>query len=154
MGPTATVPYSHYWTFNHEENQDSFATDHLDFDYQIDGLEAVDVSGNDSPYTRQEITARTTAHDVRMREAITRTGWPLVTQFEAAPLAAGTVILYSHNLFHRGNHRRDPPESWAHNPRFMWRFWLYRTTDPPSPTLPTPARRPPPWVEWRSDPLA
>ena len=25
MGPTATVPYSHYWTFNHEENHDNFA---------------------------------------------------------------------------------------------------------------------------------
>jgi len=30
MGPTATVPYSHYWTFNHEENHDNFAgADHL-----------------------------------------------------------------------------------------------------------------------------
>ena len=24
MGPTALVPYSHYWTFNHEENNDNF----------------------------------------------------------------------------------------------------------------------------------
>ena len=40
MGPTATVPYSHYWTFNHEENHDNFAgADHLDFAYQLSGME-------------------------------------------------------------------------------------------------------------------
>ncbi len=32
MGPTAAVPYSQYWTFNHEENHDNFAgADQLDF---------------------------------------------------------------------------------------------------------------------------
>ena len=41
MGPTATVPYSHYWTFNHEENHDNFAgADHLDFAYQLSGMES------------------------------------------------------------------------------------------------------------------
>ena len=31
MGPTATVPFSQYWTFNHEENHDNFAgADHLE----------------------------------------------------------------------------------------------------------------------------
>ena len=41
MGPTATVPYSHYWTFNHEENHDNFAgADHLDFAYQLNGMES------------------------------------------------------------------------------------------------------------------
>ena len=65
-----------------------------------------------------------------MRQAIENTGWPLVTSYEASPLRAGSVVLYSHNLFHRGNHRRDDWQTWKNNPRFMWRFWLYRTTHP------------------------
>ena len=130
-GPTATVPYSQYWTFNHEENHDNFAgADHLDFNYQVDGMERIPVSGPDSPYDTEDIVARRTAHDVRMREAIQSTGWPLVAPFEAAPLEAGSVVVYSHNLLHRGNHRRDDWRTWKDRPRFMWRFWLYRTTDP------------------------
>ncbi|MEM7110900.1 MAG: HEAT repeat domain-containing protein [Chloroflexota bacterium] len=130
MGPTATVPYSHYWTFNHEENHDNFAgADHLDFDYVISGMERVPVSGPDSQYDVEDIVQRRTAHDIRMREAVTKTGWPLVKQLEAAPLRAGSIILYSHNTFHRGNHRRDDWRRWRDNPRFMWRFFLYRTMD-------------------------
>ena len=129
MGPTAVVPYSHYWAFNHEENQDNFAgADHLDFAYHLDGMERVPVSGPKSAYAEADIRAGRTRHDERMRTAITDTGWPLVRQFEVAPLAAGSVVLYSHNLFHRGNHRRDDWRTWAERPRFMWRFWLYRTT--------------------------
>ena len=67
-----------------------------------------------------------------MREAVTNLKWPLVQPFEAAPLRAGSVVLYSHNTFHRGNHRRDDWRTWQDNPRFMWRFWIYRTTDPAS----------------------
>ena len=131
MGPTATVPYSHYWTFNHEENHDNFAgADHLDFAYQLSGMEGQPVSGPDSQYDRSDIVHRRTAHDVRMREAVTNLKWPLVQSFEAAPLRAGSVVLYSHNTFHRGNHRRDDWRTWQDNPRFMWRFWIYRTTDP------------------------
>ena len=131
MGPTATIPYSHYWTFNHEENHDNFAgADHLDFEYQISGLEGVPVSGPDSEYDREDVVHRRTAHDVRMREAVANTGWPLVHPFEAAPLRAGSVLLYSHNTFHRGNHRRDDWRLWDSHPRFMWRFWIYRTTEP------------------------
>ena len=107
MGPTATIPYSHYWTFNHEENHDNFAgADHLDFDYQLNGMEREPVSGPDSKYDEDDIVHRRTAHDVRMREAITNLKWPLVQSFEAAPLRAGSVVFYSHNTFHRGNHRR------------------------------------------------
>ncbi len=131
MGPTATIPYSHYWTFNHEENHDNFAgADHLDFEYQISGLEGVPVSGPDSEYDWEDVVHRRTTHDVRMREAVAGTGWPLVRPFEAAPLRAGTVLLYSHNTFHRGNHRRDDWRRWDSQPRFMWRFWIYRTTEP------------------------
>ena len=51
MGPTATVPYSQYWAHNHEENQDNFSgADHIDFDYNILGLERTMVSGPDSDY--------------------------------------------------------------------------------------------------------
>ena len=131
MGPTATVPYSHYWTFNHEENHDNFAgADHLDFAYQLSGMEGQPVSGPDSQYDPSDIVHRRTAHDVRMREAVTNLKWPLVQSFEAAPLRAGSIVLYSHNTFHRGNHRRDDWRTWQDNPRFMWRFWIYRTTDP------------------------
>ena len=131
MGPTATVPYSHYWTFNHEENHDNFAgADHLDFAYHLSGMEGQLVSGPDSQYDPSDIVHRRTAHDVRLREAVTNLKWPLVQPFEAAPLRAGSVVLYSHNTFHRGNHRRDDWRTWQDNPRFMWRFWIYRTTDP------------------------
>jgi hypothetical protein len=152
MGPTATIPYSHYWTFNHEENHDNFAgADHLDFDYQLSGMESEPVSGADSKYNIDDIIQSRTAHDVRMRDAVTNTGWPLVKTFEAAPLRAGSVVLYSHNTFHRGNHRRDDWRTWQDNPRFMWRFWLYRTTDPVSAGSAPPAE-----VHWNSpgmDPL-
>ncbi len=140
MGPTATIPYSHYWAFNHEENHDNFAgADHLDFDYHIRGLESVPISGPDSKYEIDDIVNRRTVHDIRMRDAVKNTGWPLVQQFEAAPLRGGSVVLYSHNTFHRGNHRRDDWRTWHDNPRFMWRFWLYRTTDSVSPSSAPPA---------------
>ena len=129
--PTATIPYSHYWTFNHEENHDNFAgADHLDFEYQLSGMEGVPVSGPDSEYDREDVVHRRTAHDIRMRDAVANTGWPLVQSLEAAPLRAGSVLLYSHNTFHRGNHRRDDWRLWEEHPRFMWRFWIYRTTEP------------------------
>lgn len=131
MGPTATVPFSQYWTFNHEENHDNFAgADHLDFAYQISGMESRPASGPDSEYDPEDIRLARTEHDKRMRDAVTDTGWPLVRQLEAAPLEAGSVVIYSHNTFHRGNHRRDDWRTWDDHPRFMWRFWLYRTTEP------------------------
>ena len=152
MGPTATIPYSHYWTFDHEENHDNFAgADHLDFNYQLSGMEGEPVSGSDSKYDTEDIVHARTAHDLRMRDAVINTGWPLVKQFEAAPLLAGSVLLYSHNTFHRGNHRRDDWQTWQDNPRFMWRFWLYRTTDPISLNSNPPAE-----VRWNNpgvDPL-
>ncbi|MEE2709972.1 MAG: HEAT repeat domain-containing protein [Gemmatimonadota bacterium] len=130
MGPTATIPYSHSWTLDHEENNDNFAgADHLDFEFMLSSMESEAASGPESKYDIEDIINQRTAHDIRMREAVTDTGWPLVKQFEAAPLRAGTVLLYSHNTFHRGNHRRDDWRTWKENPRFMWRFWLYRTTD-------------------------
>ena len=130
MGPTATIPYSQYWTFNHEENHDNFAgADHLDFAYFFD-MQSEHVSGPNSKYDIEDIVNQRTAHDIRMRDAVTDTQWPLVLPFEAGPLRAGSVIIYSHNTFHRGNHRRDDWRTWDDNPRFMWRFWLYRTTDP------------------------
>jgi hypothetical protein len=130
MGPTATIPYSQYWTYNHEENHDNFAgADHLDFGYQLSGMEREPVSGPDSKYGVDDIINQRTAHDIRMRDSVTDTKWPLVKQLEAAPLRAGSVLLYSHNTFHRGNHRRDDWGTWQDHPRFMWRFWLYRTSD-------------------------
>lgn len=131
MGPTAIVPFSHYWTFNHEENHDNFAgADHIDFGYLIEGLESIPVSGPDSKYTLEDIIQRKTKHDRRMVEAVSGLNWPLTSVFEVAPLRAGSILLYSHNTFHRGNHRRDDWRQWTENPRFMWRFWIYRTNEP------------------------
>ena len=131
MGPTATVPYSQYWTFDHEENHDNFAgADHLDFGYQLSGMERIPVSGPKSEYAVEDIVKRRTAHDKRMRDAVLDLEWPLCQPFEVGPLEAGSVVLYSHNLLHRGNHRRDDWQTWRDNPRFMWRFWLYRTEEP------------------------
>ena len=133
MGPTAIAPYSHYWTLNHEENQDNFAgSDHLDFNYMIENMGKQPVSGPDSLYDEDDIIHRRTAHDIRVKQALADLNWPLVRQFEVAPLRAGTVILCSHNIFHRANHRRDDWRAWNDKPRFMWRFWLYRTTEPTS----------------------
>ena len=152
MGPTATIPYSQYWTFNHEENHDNFAgADHLDFDYFMSGMQQEPVSGPDSKYDLDDIVSGRTTHDIRMRNAVTNTGWPLVKSFVAAPLRAGSVLLYSHNTFHRGNHRRDDWRTWRDNPRFMWRFWLYRTTDVASDKSDHPIE-----IEWNAlgiDPL-
>ncbi|MEC8359137.1 MAG: phytanoyl-CoA dioxygenase family protein, partial [SAR324 cluster bacterium] len=131
MGPTAIVPFSHYWTFNHEENHDNFAgADHIDFGYLIEGLESIPVSGPDSKYILEDIIQRKTKHDRRMVEAVSGLNWPLTSVFEVAPLRAGSILLYSHNTFHRGNHRRDDWRQWTDNPRFMWRFWIYRTNEP------------------------
>ena len=131
MGPTAVAPYSHYWTLNHEENPDNFAgSDHIDFNYLIEDMKQKSVSGPDSIYDEDDIIHRRTAHDIRMKKALSDLNWPLVRQFEVAPLRAGTVILCSHNVFHRANHRRDHWRTWNDRPRFMWRFWLYRTTEP------------------------
>ncbi|MYE24519.1 MAG: hypothetical protein F4Y01_11350, partial [Gammaproteobacteria bacterium] len=59
MGPTATVPYSQYWTFNHEENHDNFAgADHLDFAYQLSGMETHPASGPRSRYATDDIDNR------------------------------------------------------------------------------------------------
>ncbi len=133
MGPTVIVPFSHYWTFNHEENHDNFAgADHIDFAYLIEGLESIPVSGPDSKYTLEDIIHRKTKHDHRMMEAVSALNWPLAKVFEVAPLQAGSVLLYSHNTFHRGNHRRDDWRQWTEKPRFMWRFWIYRTNEPAS----------------------
>ena len=150
MGPTAIVPYSQYWTFNHEENHDNFAgADHLDFDYQITGMDRIPVSGPRSTYDRTDIVNQSTEHDVRMREAVSNLQWPLCEQVEVKPLRAGSVILYSHNLLHRGNHRRDDWRTWKENPRFMWRFWLYRTTEPESSRMVVPVN----WQRHRTDEL-
>ena len=45
MGPTAIIPYSHYWTINHEENPDNFVTDQFNFNnYERSGMSDLDVA--------------------------------------------------------------------------------------------------------------
>ena len=76
-------------------------------DYHIEKMISQPVSGPRSPNSEEDIRSRRTPHDVRLAKAVKETGWPLLKTWEAAPLKAGSVIIYSHNLFHRGNHRRD-----------------------------------------------
>ena len=45
------------------------------------------------------------------------------------------MLLMSHNLFHRGARRLDTPEEQKELPRFMFRFMLFRTTDPEPPDM-------------------
>ena len=150
MGPTAVVPYSQYWTFNHEENHDNFAgADHLDFSYQLSGMERIPISGPKSPYSVDDIVNKNTEHDARMRKAVLDLQWPLCEPFEVGPLKAGSVVLYSHNLLHRGNHRRDDWQTWRDNPRFMWRFWLYRTTESTRSSISIPVT----WNDVNADPV-
>jgi hypothetical protein len=99
-------------------------------DYHIEKMISQPVSGPHSPNSQEDIRARRTPHDVRLAKAVKETGWPLLKTWEAAPLEAGSVIIYSHNLFHRGNHRRDSHENWARNPRYMFRFFIFRTHEP------------------------
>jgi hypothetical protein len=102
----------------------------LVIDYHIEKMISKPVSGPRSPNSQEDIRGRRTPHDARLAKAVRETGWPLLETWEASPLEAGTVIVYSHNLFHRGNHRRDEHETWASNPRYMFRFFIYRTHDP------------------------
>ena len=67
--------------------------------------------------------------DRRLNDAIADTGWPLVRQVQV-PLRQGSVNLMTQNNFHRRNRRRDSPEERRRNPRYMWRFMCYRTTEP------------------------
>lgn len=107
----------------------------------LSGMEQQPISGPDSIYDVDNVLHGRTAHDVRMREAVTKTGWPLVQSFAAAPLEAGSVVLHSHNTFHR----RDDWRTWPDNPRFMWRFWLYRVSDMPAASDETASK-----ISWRN----
>lgn len=68
--------------------------------------------------------------DRRLNAAVLNTGWPLVRQHHAVLPAPASMLLMSHNLFHRGARREDTPEEQKELPRFMFRFMCYRTTDP------------------------
>ena len=115
-GATGTIPYSHYWHHDHEENNDNFAgADHLDLDFMYGRFE-----NND------DLEERTR----RLNAAPLNTGWPLVRQHHAVLPSPASMLLMSHNLFHRGARREDTPEEQKELPRFMFRFMCYRTTDP------------------------
>ena len=55
--------------------------------------------------------------------------WPFTRQIKVC-VPAGSVCLMPQNLFHRRTRRLDDPGEWDDKQRFMWRFWLYRTTEP------------------------
>ena len=114
MGPTAVVPYSQYWTVDHDERAENIC---------IEMLHPISMSG------RQPLPAR----DAALQEAVSALKWPLVRQVQLC-VGAGDIILMTQNCFHRRNRRRDSvahAEPGPHyRPRFMWRFMCYRTTEP------------------------
>jgi hypothetical protein len=110
-GPTFVVPYSHYWTTNHESSEGNFSgPDHLDF-WQAPASE---------PAQRQ----------AQLAISVRRLGWPLV---KAHPVLvpAGSFVIISHNTYHRGSRKLDSIGGGGGRPRFMWRMYCYRTTEPP-----------------------
>ena len=94
--------------------------DHLDLDFMYD-------RGEGDPDTERR--------DNRLNAAVANTGWPLVQQHHAVMPAPASMLLMSHNLFHRGARRLDTPEEQKELPRFMFRFMLFRTTDPEPPDM-------------------
>lgn len=114
MAPTALVPHSQYWTFDHDENNDNICIEMLDYNFVRERM-------GEHPDLAERVR--------RFDSAVAGTGWPLVRQVKLC-VRAGSVVLMNHNCFHRGQRRGDDPATWPENPRYMWRFWLYRTTEP------------------------
>ena len=94
-------------------------------------------------YGRHEGNPDLEERDRRLAAAPKSTGWPLVKQHFAAIDCPASMLLMSHNLFHRGARRHPHPEDDA-LPRFMFRFMLYRTTDPCPPSNQQQPPPPPP----------
>ena len=113
MAPTALVPHSQYWTFDHDENNDNICIEMLDYNFIREKM-------GENP----DLVER----DRRFDSAVADTQWPLVRQVKLC-VPAGSVVLMNQNCFHRGQRRSDDPSLWAENPRYMWRFWLYRTAE-------------------------
>ena len=114
MAPTAFVPYSQYATFDHDENQEHWAIEMLDNDFWMKNRG----SSSDLP-----------DRDRRLQAAVDGLDWPFTRQVKVC-VPAGSVVLMPQNLLHRRTRRLDEESSWDKNPRIMWRFWLYRTTEP------------------------
>jgi hypothetical protein len=116
-GATCTIPYSQYYYHNHEEDHDNFAgADHLDLDFMYGRWE-----GN------PDIPQRT--H--RLLKAVDDLGWPLCQAHHTVLPSPASVLLMNHNMFHRAARREDNSyEESLELPRYMFRFLLFRTTDP------------------------
>ncbi len=115
MAPTVLVPHSQYWTFDHDENNDNISIEMLDYNFLREKMGA-----------NPDLAER----DCRLDSAVAGTRWPLVRQVKLC-VPAGSVVLMNPNCLHRGQRRSDDPSLWVENPRYMWRFWMYRTTEPP-----------------------
>ena len=115
MAPTALVPHSQYWTFDHDENNDNICIEMLDYNFVREKMGA-----------NPDLAER----DRRFDSAVAGIQWPLVHQVKLC-VPAGSVVLMNPNCFHRGQRRSDDPSLWVENPRYLWRFWMYRTTEPP-----------------------
>ena len=115
-GPTCVVPYSQYWTTNHEDSSDNFSgPDHL---FTQGGTRDGERPQN-NPDDLEE-------RDKLINGAVSALEWPLVRQHKVL-VPAGSAVLCSHNIYHRASRRKVPDED---QPRFMWRIWVYRTTEP------------------------
>ena len=110
-GPTNVIPYSSYWTTNHESSEGNFSgPDHLDF---------------------FEPAARDPEERVaQLERSVAKLQWPLIKS-HAVQVPAGSFVLISHNIYHRASRKLDSIDNPDAPPRFMWRMYCYRTTEPP-----------------------
>ena len=110
------IPYSHYWTTNHEDSSDNFSgPDHL-FTH----------GGSRDGERPQKDPADLVERDELINGAVSGLGWPLVKQHKVI-VPAGSAVLCSHNIYHRASRRNVLDDD---RPRYMWRTWIYRTTEP------------------------
>ena len=115
-GPTCVIPYSHYWTTNHEDSSDNFSgPDHL---FTAGGTR----DGERPQQDPDDLNER----DQLITGAVSSLGWPLVRQHKVV-VPAGSAVLCSNNIYHRASRRHVENKD---RPRFMWRTWVYRTTEP------------------------
>eukprot|EP01044_Picomonas_judraskeda_P002029 COSAG03_NODE_134_length_11903_cov_30.799729_9_plen_332_part_00 len=112
----------------------SVCAEHLDFDYAWNDKNQPDGANGTNIEKR----------DVRLRRMITDLQWPLIHEHKCI-VPAGTAVLCSHNVYHRATRRLDDDSTWKERPRYMWRMWCYRTTEPEPNALPASAVRPESW---------
>ena len=81
-GPTFVIPYSQYWTTNHESSEGNFSgPDHLDF-FRLPA-------------------ANVDERLAQLQDSVDKLQWPLIKS-HAVQVPAGSFVVISHNIYHVG----------------------------------------------------